>query len=134
MRDGAGTPPVSFGVVDRNLEPVQDRAGEDEDPFAEPPFDEPMPPRAPWWRWVAILVALALVVATPFAYVLSRLAPRLTAAVYTLAVLISLSRVYVGVHYPLDVLAGAVLGTLVAIALLRLLGALRRSPRPPPPG
>jgi undecaprenyl-diphosphatase len=74
--------------------------------------------------------------ATSFAcaYVLSRLAPRLTPAVYTLAVLISLSRVYVGVHYPLDVLAGAVLGTLVAIALLRLLGALRRSPRPPPPG
>ena len=68
------------------------------------------------------------------AYVLSRLAPRLTPAFYALAVLISLSRVYVGVHYPLDVLAGALLGTLVAIALLRLLGALRRSPQPPPPG
>jgi hypothetical protein len=26
-----------------------------------------------WWRWVAIIVALAMVVATPFAYVLSRL-------------------------------------------------------------
>ena len=74
MRVGAGVSPVSFGVVDRHLEPVPDRSGEDEDPFADPPFDDaPMPPRAPWWRWVAILVALALVVATPFAYVLSRL-------------------------------------------------------------
>ncbi len=68
------------------------------------------------------------------AYVLSRLAPRLAPAFYALAVLISLSRVYIGVHYPLDVLAGALLGTLVAIALLRLLGALRRSPQPRPPG
>jgi len=61
-------------VVDRHLEPVSEPTGEDEDPFVGEPFDdEPMPPRAPWWRWVAVLVALALVVATPFAYVLSRL-------------------------------------------------------------
>jgi undecaprenyl-diphosphatase len=74
--------------------------------------------------------------ATSFAcaYVFSRLAPRLTPAVYGLAVLIAFSRVYVGVHYPLDVLAGAVLGTLVAIALLKLLGALRRSPQSPRAG
>jgi undecaprenyl-diphosphatase len=68
------------------------------------------------------------------AYVLSRLAPRLTPFVYVLAVLIALSRIYVGVHFPLDVLAGALLGTVVAIALLRLLGALRRSPPAPPAG
>jgi hypothetical protein len=29
--------------------------------------------RAPWWRWVAIVVVVALVVATPFAYALYRL-------------------------------------------------------------
>ena len=29
--------------------------------------------RPPWWRWVAIAVILAMVVATPFAYLLSRL-------------------------------------------------------------
>ena len=28
--------------------------------------------RSAWWRWVAIIVALAMLVATPFAYVLSR--------------------------------------------------------------
>ena len=44
------------------------------------------------------------------AYVISRLAPRLTVFVFVLAALIGFSRIYVGVHYPLDVLAGAVLG------------------------
>ena len=68
------------------------------------------------------------------AYVISRLAPRLTVFVYVLAALIGFSRIYVGVHYPLDVLAGAVLGLVVAKALLTLLAALRRSPRAPQAG
>jgi undecaprenyl-diphosphatase len=38
------------------------------------------------------------------------------AALYALAALWALSRVYVGVHYPSDVLAGAALGVLVALA------------------
>ena len=65
------------------------------------------------------------------AYVISRLAPRLTVYVFVLAALIGFSRVYVGVHYPLDVLAGAVLGLVVAKALLMLLEVLRRSQRAP---
>ena len=65
------------------------------------------------------------------AYVISRLAPRLTVYVFVLAALIGFSRIYVGVHYPLDVLAGAILGVLVAKALLMLLEALRRSQRAP---
>lgn len=36
-----------------------------------------------------------------------------------LAVLISLSRLYVGVHYPTDVLCGAVTGTVIAILVCR---------------
>ena len=55
--------------------------------------------------------------------------PRLAAPLYLLAAAIAFSRVYVGVHYPLDVLGGAVLGVAVAIALLRLARARRGSPR-----
>ena len=34
--------------------------------------DEHPPPRPVWWRWVAVVVVIALVVATPFAYALYR--------------------------------------------------------------
>ena len=60
--------------------------------------------------------------------------PRLSVPLYTLAVLISFSRVYVGVHYPLDVLAGAILGIAIAKALRMLGAALRRSGRSTPQG
>ncbi len=56
--------------------------------------------------------------------------PRLRWPLYALATLISCSRVYVGVHYPLDVLAGAALGVGIAIALRMLAAALRRSAPP----
>jgi undecaprenyl-diphosphatase len=55
-------------------------------------------------------------------------------ALYLLAAAIAYSRVYVGVHYPLDVLGGAALGLLVARALRLLPAALRRSRRAPPAG
>jgi undecaprenyl-diphosphatase len=57
------------------------------------------------------------------ATVLSALAPKAAPAFVALAAAIAYSRLYVGVHWPLDVAAGAALG--VATALL-LLGVARR--------
>ena len=53
---------------------------------------------------------------------------------YVLAAGVAYSRVYVGVHYPLDVLAGAVLGIGVATALRRLPAVRRRLPQSRPAG
>jgi undecaprenyl-diphosphatase len=52
---------------------------------------------------------------------------RLAVPAFVLAAAIAWSRVYVGVHWPLDVLGGAALGVLLSTALLTLLRVLRRS-------
>jgi undecaprenyl-diphosphatase len=73
--------------------------------------------------------------ATSFACatVIGATAPRLRVPLYVLAALIAWSRVYVGVHYPLDVIVGAAYGVLVGLVLVRALprlaGALLRSLR-----
>ena len=60
--------------------------------------------------------------------------PRLAAPLYLLAAAIAFSRVYVGVHYPFDVVGGALLGIAVAIALRWLARGPRRSRRSPRSG
>jgi undecaprenyl-diphosphatase len=74
--------------------------------------------------------------ATSFAcaLVLAWLVPRLALPCVLLAALIAASRVYLGVHYPLDVIGGAALGAVVATALRLLAAARRRSPRAPRAG
>jgi len=78
--------------------------------------------------------------ATSFAgaTVLGLLLPRFRVPLYVLAVLIAWSRLYVGVHFPSDVLVGAVLGAGLGLGALRarlLLGeARRRSHRAQPRG
>jgi len=57
------------------------------------------------------------------AAVLSVLAPKAAPAFVALAAAIAYSRLYVGVHWPLDVAAGAALGVLIALLLL---GVARR--------
>jgi undecaprenyl-diphosphatase len=70
-------------------------------------------------------------VAFACAAVIAWASPRLGAPAFVLAAGIAFSRVYVGVHYPLDVLAGAALGLGVATALRLLVEARRRSVRSP---
>jgi undecaprenyl-diphosphatase len=56
------------------------------------------------------------------ATILSGGLPYLAPVFYFIAFLVAYSRPYVGVHFPLDVIGGAILGTLIAYALRRLIG------------
>jgi undecaprenyl-diphosphatase len=63
------------------------------------------------------------------AALLAWLTPLPKVPLFVLAALIAFSRVYNGVHYPLDVLGGAALGLALATALRLLAEARRRSGR-----
>jgi undecaprenyl-diphosphatase len=54
------------------------------------------------------------------AYFLSPLFRRLTPVFYGIAAVVGYSRVYIGVHYPLDVMGGAAIGLLLAWPMRRL--------------
>ncbi len=56
------------------------------------------------------------------ALILSYFVPRWTWAFFTFAGIVAFSRVYVGVHYPSDVLAGAVVGLVIAGLMIVLFG------------
>jgi membrane-associated phospholipid phosphatase len=59
--------------------------------------------------------------------------PRLRRPLLALAAVVALSRVYLGVHYLSDVLAGAALGTLLGVAATWAVRAVAPAPRGPAP-
>lgn len=57
------------------------------------------------------------------AWLLSRHYPLLTPLWYVIAALVAFSRIYLGVHYPGDVVSGSLLGTILAEAMRRIIDA-----------
>lgn len=55
--------------MSHHLDPVPDVPEDEIDWFG----DEDEERRPAWWRWVAVVVVVAMVVATPFVYALYRL-------------------------------------------------------------
>ncbi len=66
------------------------------------------------------------------AFALAVIAPRAAPYFAALAGAIAFSRVYVGAHYPLDVLAGLLVGLAVAGVVLGAVRLLRRTSEDPP--
>jgi membrane-associated phospholipid phosphatase len=101
-------------------------------------FDRPRPPLAdPTLDPIGIVPASASFpsghAATAFAaaVAIGLVHPRLRRPLLALAAVVALSRVYLGVHYVLDVLAGTVLGVAVGIAAARVLRAVAPEPTAP---
>lgn len=80
------------------------------------PFEHQIGPSERTHSWPSGHAATAFAGAATLAW----LVPRFRLLWYALAVLIAYSRLYNGVHYPTDVLSGAILGLLVAWVVRRL--------------
>jgi undecaprenyl-diphosphatase len=96
---------ISLSTVDFIVKPLVQR------PRPAGPPAPSLVQALPSWSFPSGHAASSFAAAT----VLTRGLERGRAAVWALAALIALSRVWVGVHYPLDVIAGALLGVAVGV-------------------
>ena len=115
-------------IVSAGLKEVADRD--------RPPLVEPLPEPLVELPVTSSFPSGHATTAFAGAVVLARFVPRLLVPLLVLAASVAWSRVVVGVHYPLDVLAGALLGAAIGFAVpraLRRLPAGRPRSAPPPP-
>jgi membrane-associated phospholipid phosphatase len=120
---------VSLVLADLASSGIKEAVDRPRPPRADPGFDAAVSvPPSPSFPSGHATTTFACAVAIAF------LVPKLRWPALALAATVGLARVYLGVHYGLDVLAGAALGTAigVAVALLarRALPALRPAPAP----
>ncbi len=71
----------------------------------------------------------AVVIGKKYSFIIKDKAYKLIYPLIAFAAIIAFSRVYIGVHYPLDVIFGAVIGTAFALAVLRFENSIFQSPR-----
>lgn len=62
--------------------------------------------------------------ATFFSALFSKRFPKLKYILFLIAMLVAYSRIYIGVHYPLDIISGAVFGTIWSLVFFKLSSSL----------
>jgi membrane-associated phospholipid phosphatase len=121
---------VSLVLADLASSGIKEAVDRPRPPRADPGFDAAVSvPPSPSFPSGHATTTFACAVAVAI------LVPKLRWPALAVAVTVGLARVYLGVHYGLDVLAGAALGTLIGVAVAlvaRRLLALR-GPAPPAP-
>ena len=63
--------------------------------------------------------AAAVAIGKKYSFIIKGKSYKLIYPLLAFAAVIGFSRVYIGVHYPLDVIFGAVIGTIFALAVVR---------------
>jgi undecaprenyl-diphosphatase len=119
-RSGLVSVAATSAFVNLIVKPISGRRRPDREAEAVPPSRQVKMPRSRSFPSGHTAAAVA------FASAAGRVVPAAGIPLHSLAVLVGYSRVHTGVHYPSDVLAGALIGAVIAD--LTSAGITRRSP------